>query len=191
KGLVQLQYELSDGSAIRLTTARYYTPLGRSIQRAYDKGKKVYMDEIWERYSNGEVLYADSNKVSNGKQYVTPAGDTLYGGGGIMPDIFVPIDTTTYPVVVNRLLSSGQVNNYVYRYYLQNRASIDHLKGPSDFSVQYATGEKLLEGLQREMGDTIPIRQLDTASKSFVERQLAAYLARFRWHNNGYFQIRN
>src|ERR1051326_8216338 len=67
KGLVQKQYELGDGSALRLTVARYYTPLGRSIQRPYDKGKKVYMDEIWQRFSNGEVLYADSNKITNGK----------------------------------------------------------------------------------------------------------------------------
>ncbi len=108
-----------------------------------------------------------------------------------MPDIFVPIDTTTYPVIVNRLLSNGQVNNYVYRYYLQNRASIDKLKGPAEFSMQFAVGDKLLEGLQRDLGDSIPIRQLDTASKVLVERQMAAYLARFRWHNNGYFQVRN
>src|SRR5205085_11181615 len=84
KGLVQEQYGLSDGSAIRLTVARYYTPLGRSIQRPYDKGKKVYMDEIWERYQNGEAMYADSNKIHKGAPFVTTCGDTLYGGGGIM-----------------------------------------------------------------------------------------------------------
>src|SRR5262249_48652087 len=64
KGLVQEQYDLDDGSAIRLTVARYYTPLGRSIQRSYEKGKKVYMDELWNRFSNGQLLYADSNKVN-------------------------------------------------------------------------------------------------------------------------------
>ena len=123
KGLVQEQYDLSDGSAIRLTVARYYTPLDRSIQRPYDKGKKVYMDEIWERFSNGEALYADSNKINNGKTYVTPAGDTLYGGGGIMPDRFVPIDTATYPAGISRLFANGSVNSFVYTYYLKNKTT--------------------------------------------------------------------
>src|SRR6185503_15870339 len=93
KGLVQEQYDLSDGSAIRLTVARYYTPIGRSIQRPYDKGKKVYMDEIWKRYQNSEAMYADSNKFQKGVAFPTNCGDTLYGGGGIMPNVFVPIDT--------------------------------------------------------------------------------------------------
>ncbi|RYF85020.1 MAG: PDZ domain-containing protein, partial [Chitinophagaceae bacterium] len=121
KGLVQEQYGLSDGSAIRLTVARYYSPLGRSIQRPYDKGKKVYMDEIWERYSNGEALYADSNKIHNGKEFKTPSGHIVFGGGGIMPDFFVPIDTSTYPISINRLFTSGGVNSFVYTYYLQHR----------------------------------------------------------------------
>lgn len=191
KGLVQLQYELSDGSAIRLTTARYYTPLGRSIQRPYDKGKKVYMDELSERYNNGEVLYADSNKVSNGKKYITPGGDTLYGGGGIMPDIFVGIDTATYPASVSRLFLNGQVNNYVYRYYLQHRGTIDKLKNVNEFERQYATGDNLWQGITSELGDSLRVRQLDPSTRQSVERRMAAFLARFRWRNTGYFQVMN
>jgi carboxyl-terminal processing protease len=113
KGLVQEQYGLSDGSAIRLTVARYYTPLGRSIQRSYEKGKKVYMDDLWERFSDGELLSADSNKISNGQKFKTLAGRILYGGGGIMPDIFVPLDTSRYNRSVNRLLLDGQADNFV------------------------------------------------------------------------------
>src|SRR5580765_3539326 len=84
KGLVQEQWVLSDGSAIRLTVARYYTPVGRSIQRPYDKGKKVYMDELWQRYTNGQLLSADSNKIDNGKVYQTLGSEKhkVYGGGG-------------------------------------------------------------------------------------------------------------
>src|SRR5436190_274106 len=85
KGLVQEQYELGDGSAIRLTVARYYTPVGRSIQRPYDKGKKIYMDEIWQRYSNGQLTSADSNKIESGQVYYTLGKERhrVYGGGGI------------------------------------------------------------------------------------------------------------
>ena len=116
KGLVQEQYDLSDGSAIRLTVARYYTPLGRSIQRPYDKGKKIYLDEISERLVNGESLNADSNKINKGQAYHTPAGRTVYGGGGIMPDMFVPIDTATFPAGINTLIANGSFNNFVYTY---------------------------------------------------------------------------
>ena len=192
KGLVQLQYGLSDGSAIRLTTARYYTPLGRSIQRPYDHGKKVYMDELWERYQNGEVLYADSNKYANGTVYVTPAGDTLYGGGGIMPDHFVPIDTTTYPSWVNRLFIQGYVNNFIYNYYLDNRAQIDGYKTVVDFEKRFAGGDELWNRFRDYMkSDSVSLRDLDESTRSTVERRMAASLARFKWRNNGYFQVVN
>lgn len=190
KGLVQLQYDLSDGSAIRLTTARYYTPLGRSIQRPYDKGKKVYMDEWSERFSNGEVLHPDSNKAVNGKSFVTPGGDTLYGGGGITPDVFVAIDTTTYPVSVSRLFLNGEVNNYVYRYYLKNRAAIDQLKSVNEFE-KYAENHKLWYGFAEEHSDSIKIKSLDAPTLQSVERRMAAYLARFRWRNSGFYQVVN
>ena len=95
KGWCRNNIRLSDGSAIRLTIARYYTPLGRSIQRSYEKGKKVYMDEMWERFNSGEMLSADSLKKHNGgKRFTTSCKDTLFGGDGITPNIFVPIDTS-------------------------------------------------------------------------------------------------
>lgn len=192
KGLVQLQYGLSDGSAIRLTTARYYTPLGRSIQRPYDHGKKVYMDELWERYQNGEVLYADSNKYANGTIYVTPAGDTVYGGGGIMPDHFVPIDTSTYPSWVNRLFLQGYINNFIYNYYLDNRAQVDGIKTVADFEKRFTGGGELWNRFRDYMkSDSVNLRDLDESTRNTVERRMAAYLARFKWRNNGYFQVVN
>lgn len=192
KGLVQEQYQLSDGSAIRLTTARYYSPLGRSIQRPYDKGKKVYMDEIWERYSNGEALYADSNKVNNGKKYITNGGDTLYGGGGIMPDIFVPIDTATYPHSVNRLLLNGRFNSFVYTYYLQNRKQIDQYKSAADYASQFNKQEDMWNQFTGYASkDSVNLRSLTDTQKVALQKRLEAYLGRFRWRNNGYFQVLN
>lgn len=192
KGLVQLQFGLSDGSAIRLTTARYYTPLGRSIQRPYDKGKKVYMDEIWERYSNGEVLYADSNKVNNGKKFTTPGGHVVYGGGGIMPDIFVPIDTSFFPTAVNRLLVQGKFNSFVYRYYLQHRKEIDQYKSVSNFSDSFNKVGLIWDTFVKEASsDSVDLRSVTARQRESLQLQLEAYLARFRWRNNGYYQIIN
>ena len=117
KGLVQEQYGLSDGSALRLTVARYYTPLGRSIQRPYDKGKKIYMEELYNRYQNGELMYADSIRQNTSKSYKTKNGKTVYGGGGIMPDAFVPIDSGLLIHSVTQLYLDGRFNNFVYQYY--------------------------------------------------------------------------
>lgn len=192
KGLVQEQYELSDGSALRLTIARYYTPLGRSIQRPYDKGKKVYMDELWERYSNGEVLYADSNKINNGKVYKTASGRTVYGGGGIMPDIFVPIDTSTYPAGINNLLLNGSFNNFVYLYYLKNRQQIDKYPSTAEYIQHFnQSGEMWDQFVNYTVNDSVDLRTVSAKQKESLQKRLEAYLARFRWRNNGYFQVLN
>jgi carboxyl-terminal processing protease len=98
KGLVQGQYDLSDGAAIRLTIARYYTPSGRSIQRPYDKGKKVYMDEIYQRYQNGEMVNADSIHYLRTQAFKTKGGRTVYGGGGIVPDVLFLLIPAFLPV---------------------------------------------------------------------------------------------
>ncbi len=192
KGLVQEQKELSDGSAIRLTVARYYTPLGRSIQRPYDKGKKVYMNEIWERYSNGEALYADSNKIQNGKEYKTPGGKVLYGGGGIMPNIFVPLDTSSYPRGLQRLFLDGSFNNFVYRYYLQNKKRIDSYTSPADYGQHFAyTDDIWNQFVEYVHHDSIDLRSISPAQKQTIQTRLEAYLARFKWRNTGYYELIN
>ena len=95
KGLVQQQIPFMDGSALRLTTARYYTPTGRSIQKPYTNGDGAgYEEELWERYRNNEFFSADSIRFADSLRFVTPGGKVVYGGGGIMPDIFIPADTT-------------------------------------------------------------------------------------------------
>jgi carboxyl-terminal processing protease len=192
KGLVQEQYDLSDGSAIRLTVARYYTPLGRSIQRSYAKGKKVYMEEIWDREFNGESLYADSNKIHNGKNYVTSVGDTVYEGGGIMPSVFVPIDTSTYPAGINRLFIRGSFNSFVYTYYLHNKSAIDKYSSASDYIQRF---DKLApmweEFISYVKKDSVDLSLLNDKQKESLQKRLEAYLARFRWRSNGFFQVLN
>ena len=115
KGLVQSQIPLSDGSAVRMTIARYYTPTGRCIQKPYDKGDEEYIYDIVHRYENGEMFSADSIRFADSLRFVTPKGKVVYGGGGIMPDVFVPIDTldmTPYYYAATGL-------NVLYRYTLE------------------------------------------------------------------------
>jgi carboxyl-terminal processing protease len=192
KGLVQEQYALSDGSAIRLTVARYYTPLGRSIQRSYEKGKKVYMDELWNRYSNGELLYADSNKVNTGKQYKTRKGKIVYGGGGIMPDIFVPIDTSSYQPKINRMLLDGNFNNYVYNYYLQHRQQVDQYSTAADYTQGFNNLNEMWKGLVNyEVNDSVNLQAISAKEKESLQKRLKASLARFKWRNSGFYQVLN
>jgi carboxyl-terminal processing protease len=192
KGLVQEQFELRDGSAIRLTVARYFTPLGRSIQRPYDKGRKEYLDEIWHRISNGEALYADSHRVINGKEYKTLKGKTVYGGGGITPDIFVAIDTSSYPDHVNRLLLDGRFNNYVYHYYLDNRTKIDAFTSAADYANRFNNVPELWNGFVGYAAkDSVDLQSLSPKQKASLQKRLEAYLARFKWRNTGFFLVLN
>ena len=192
KGLVQEQYGLSDGSAIRLTVARYYTPQGRSIQRPYEKGRKVYMDELWERYSNGELLNADSNKVGNGKKYETVGGRIVYGGGGIMPDIFVPLDTSSYQRSVSQLLVDGGFNSFVYNYYLQHKAQIDQYATAGDYTQRFNNGEVMWDELVRyATRDSINLNEVGGKEKESLRLRLKALLARYRWRNTGFYQVLN
>ncbi len=192
KGLVQEQYDLSDGSAIRITVARYYTPLGRSIQRSYEKGKKIYMDELWNRYSNGELLYADSNKVNTGKQFKTSSGKIVYGGGGIMPDIFVPLDTSSYPAKINRLFVNGNFSGFVYNFYLQHRKQVDQYTSADDYVQHFNKTNDLWEGLVNYVAkDSVNLDTVSIKEKESLELRLKAYLARFRWRNNGFYHVIN
>lgn len=192
KGLVQEQYQLSDRSAIRLTVARYYTPLGRSIQRSYEKGKKVYMDELWDRYSNGELLYADSNKISNGKEYKTRSGKIVYGGGGIMPDIFVAIDTSSYQRQINKLLFDGSFNIFVYNYYLEHKQQVEQYTTVTDFAQHFSNGNDMWDGLVNYgIKDSVNLQKVTAKEKESLQKRLKASLARFKWRNSGFYQVLN
>lgn len=124
KGLVQDQLDLPDHSAIRLTIARYYTPTGRCIQKPYGDNNEAYYNEELDRYSAGELINADSIKLDKTKNYHTPGGKTVYGGGGIMPDIFVPLDTAKYSHFVNKLYYTGIINLFGFDYSDKHRVEL-------------------------------------------------------------------
>lgn len=129
KGLVQQQFDLSDGSAVRLTVARYYTPSGRSIQKPYEKGKSdEYNMDLMNRYMHGEFETADSIHNNDTLVYKTLAGRTVYGGGGIMPDIFIPRDTTEFTDYFAKVVNYAHIYQFAFAYTDQNRATLAKLK---------------------------------------------------------------
>ena len=150
KGLVQDQMDLSDGSAIRLTIARYYTPTGRCIQKSYKEGTEAYYNEEVERYEDGELYNADSMKIDKSKSYKTPGGKIVYGGGGIVPDVFVPLDTIKYSSYVNRLYYSGMINAFCLDYTDKNRSTLTKAyTNALSFISKYNVNENDIQALKQ------------------------------------------
>ena len=192
KGLVQEQYSLGDGSALRLTIARYYTPLGRCIQKSYAKGIRVYEDDLLNRIHNGDLVNADSNKVALGQAYTTPLGKKVYGGGGIMPDIFVPLDTTEYSPVITRLLRYNTLVDFAYKYYVANRASLDHYGNPATFARDFHTSEALWEDLaQFAIRDSVRLQYLPARDKAMLLLRTKSLLAHQIWRMEGFYEVYN
>jgi carboxyl-terminal processing protease len=142
KGLVQREMSLGDGSAVRLTIARYYTPTGRSIQRSYANGLDDYFSEYQNRYENGELRSVDSIKVSDSLKFVTPEGRVVYGGGGITPDVFVPKDTSIANETLEYVMSTGYMNYFVFEQLETSRAQFDGMDFET-FMNEYEVSDEL------------------------------------------------
>lgn len=144
KGLVQREMALGDGSAIRLTVSRYYTPTGRSIQRPYDKGhKKEYYDEYHKRLSSGELTKSDHIKVADSLKFTTPKGKVVYGGGGIIPDVFVPLDTSVQNETLNYIKRMGYLNNFAFEELDANRSLFTGMT-KTNFIATYKVGDEVV-----------------------------------------------
>ena len=192
KGLVQEPFYLSDGSAIRLTVARYFLPFGRSIQRPYNKGKKVYMEEIYDRYENGELVNVDSIHKADTKPYKTSKGRTVYGGGGIVPDVFVPIDTSHFTHNVTKLYLDGRFNNFVYKYYIRNQAYFNQFKSPADLVNKFDRSEDAwVQLIQYASKDSIRLEKVPPEDKKDIQEQITAYLARLKFRTQGFYEVYN
>jgi carboxyl-terminal processing protease len=192
KGLVQEQYSLSDGAALRLTVARYYTPLGRSIQKPYDKGILDYNEEILERYHRGELFSQDSSKQTNGKAYTTKNGKKVYDGGGITPDIFVGFDTTKVDTLVTQMYRKNTMGRFVYRYYVKNKGEFGKFTEPSDFEKGFTITDELYGQFKNFAAtDTIDIIKLPVKDRDFVALRLKSLFARQIWRNEGFYEVAN
>jgi len=191
KGLVQQQYSLTDGAAVRLTVARYYTPLGRNIQKPYNKGIDEYENELITRFHNGELVHADTSKPK-GPAFRTKAGHIVYGGGGITPDIFISFDTTAQPKEVLQLYMKGTLNNFVYEYYVQNKQYLRTFKTPIDLYNQFKPGEKEWQQLSSfAKKDTVDLSNISTVAKTDLLKRFQSLLARQIWRAEGYYELSN
>jgi len=191
KGLVQQQFNLSDRSAMRLTVARYYTPLGRNIQKPYDNGREQYEEELVNRYHDGELVIGDTSKPK-GQSYKTPNGHLVYGGGGITPDIFVAYDTTTQPQSVIQLFTRGTIRNFIYNYYIEHRDQLQQFKSPDQLAKQFKMGEPEWGQLQSFASrDSIDLKKVAPEAKNFVLHQMENLLARQIWRSEGYYEFAN
>lgn len=191
KGLVQEQYQLSDGGALRLTIARYYTPLGRSIQRSYASGRKAYTSEIFGRFHHTDSTGLDS-AYTVGKVYTTPGGRKVYGGGGISPEVYVPFESDTLSGSASRLFNSGTIGSFTYQVYKQNKAAIQTYKTPAAFENGYQLPESTWASLinyARQDSINLPINNEKLKAKSLD--QVKALLARQIWRTEGYYQVEN
>lgn len=192
KGLVQEQYDLSDRSALRLTVARYYTPIGRSIQRPYTNGTKVYYDEIANRYHDGETQHADSVKNDTTKIFRTKAGKKVYGGGGITPDYFIPLDTTGLAGKAGDVYSKNTIGNFAYNFYLVNLSQLKTYKTPVDYIKGFVfTEADWAQFVRAAAKDSVDVSLVGEKEKKEMIDRIRASIARQLWRNEGYFESIN
>ncbi len=198
KGLVQMPVNLSDGSELRLTISRYYTPSGRSIQKPYSSGNdEDYEKDYEKRMKSGEFFVADSIKFNEKSKYKTIGGRTVYGGGGITPDVFIPRDTTMITKFLNELWAKNVIREYAFNYSTENRKALEKLTF-KDFNKLFVVNEAMMVELLK-LSKQVGIKGKDNEyarSKPYIRYQIKAYIARNIWQNkfneglnNEYFQV--
>lgn len=187
KGLVQQQFDLNDGSALRLTIARYHTPSGRCIQKPYDMGKgEDYMMDIINRYDHGEFYSQDSIHLADSLKFYTKGGRVVYEGGGIMPDIFIPQDTSYISPYYNQCVNLGLCYSFAFKYNDQNREKLSSF-GDFDTMESYLKSQELMDKfVQFASGKAKPSANDLKTSRQALERLIIAYIMR-QSQNENYF----
>lgn len=193
KGLVQRPFRLPDGSVIRLTTARYHTPTGRCIQKPYEEGVDEYYKDFKNRLDHGELVSADSIQFPDSLKYYTPGGRIVYGGGGVMPDVFIPIDSTRFSDYYTDLVRKGVFNEFTMSYLDKNRTDLlNEYPGIDEFIANFevsgemftdftANAEKLKVTRNEEDKYYYPDENIKVQIKALVARNL--------WDTNAYFKV--
>jgi carboxyl-terminal processing protease len=192
KGLVQMPVPLKDGSELRLTISRYYTPSGRSIQKPFGENPNEYREEMNYRYEHGEYFVADSIQFNDSLKYTTSNGRIVYGGGGIMPDYFVPMDTSQTSSYLNRLFLSNTLRQYTFSYYEKNKDMLENM-GLENFINNFQVTDKMLNDLTAlaKTNNVVFNEEGFNKSKELIKLYSKAYIARNIWNNEGFYPIFN
>lgn len=191
KGLVQEDMRLRDNSSLRLTVARYYTPTGRSIQKPYNGNIEDYYHDRIERYDSGELYAPDSSKFVDSLKFVTPKGKVVYGGGGIMPDVFVPLDTTGNSWLLTQLRYTTSFQAFAFDY---ASGKYDKWKNPKEFARSFQVSDALMNDFLKfsEKEFKVKVNQEEVkVSKELIKTFLKAEIARQIWTEDGYFIVMN
>lgn len=193
KGLVQRPFNLPDGSVIRLTTARYHTPTGRCIQRSYEKGSEDYFKEMTKRLEHGEYYHADSIKLADSLKYYTlNSGRAVYGGGGIMPDIFMPVDTTYSTKLFTDLFRKNVFNSYCIDFVLANRDKIHHdYREFADYNKKFVVDDDMIEEFKKvaEGKDVKWDEEQFQRSEMWIRLRIKAMIAQNVWNIDKFYQV--
>lgn len=193
KGLVQMPINLVDGSELRLTIARYYTPTGRSIQKPYVNGGDIdYAHDIVERFSHGEFYFQDSIKLNDSLKFTTPKGRIVYGGGGIMPDSFVPYDSVLNTDYYNELIDKRVIREYTLNYILDHKNELENQTFEEYLANFYITDEEMRQVKQIAINRGVPLDSLGMEQASYhIKSHIKAEIARAIWDEEEFFRIYN
>lgn len=188
KGLVQREMPLGDGSAVRLTVARYYTPSGRSIQRSYDHGGDEYFNDFEKRYESGELYSADSIKIADTLKFKTAKGRIVYGGGGIIPDVFIAQEGKHGDEAVTMVMQSGIVSYFVFEQLDKDRKSFKGLQSPSLITEKITATDKYAKAFTDYLAKNGLVFNLDK-HKAKVKHYLAAEFCRQLLSEKAYYEM--
>ena len=191
KGLVQEQFDLGDGSGLRLTVARYYTPTGRCIQKPYDGDREKYLFEAYDRYTSGEMFSIDSIHFADSLKYITPGGKVVYGGGGIMPDIYVPLKQDSTEYLFNKIVNSSILFQYAFDYSDSHREEILRYGNAYDFNKKFIFSEKMFNEIlaqAKEKNITGTDQQIEVAKK-MMSPLFKAYIARNIFGDEAFYPL--
>jgi carboxyl-terminal processing protease len=193
KGLVQDQYQLPDGSALRLTIAKYFTPSGRCIQKSYKEGLDDYNQDVVDRYKHGEIFNKDSIHNDETMVFYTKIKHRkVFGGGGITPDFFVPLDTSTFNPLLGEIISKGLIQQFAYNYYSSNKEKFANYKDIKDYNSNFKIDETMYGtfiNYAYQSGVSKSLEKYKIISQSELSKRLKAFFAKQKWQNDGFYPL--